>query len=150
MTAPKTVPNVAQSGSLPALLGFDWLEARTGYVRGRFDVKPYHLPPTGYLHAALVVALADSACGFGCLKSLSTGAAGFTTLELKTNFIGTVREGGVTCQARLVHAGRTTQVWDAEVRSEAIDKTIALFRCTQMILYPPTAAISGIEGAHAH
>jgi 1,4-dihydroxy-2-naphthoyl-CoA hydrolase len=72
----------------------------------------------------------------GCVISKPAEATGFTTIELKSNFLGTVREGGVTCEARLVHGGRTTQVWDAEVKAEATGKTLALFRCTQMILYP--------------
>jgi 1,4-dihydroxy-2-naphthoyl-CoA hydrolase len=124
-----------QAGSLPGLLGFDWTDAHPGFVRGRLEVEKRHLAPNGYLHAATVVALADSACGFGCGISLPDGASSFTTTELKANFIGTVREGNVTCDARLAHGGRTTQVWDAEVRSEATGKTIALFRCTQIVLY---------------
>jgi 1,4-dihydroxy-2-naphthoyl-CoA hydrolase len=135
MTA-ESVSKAAQAGSLPELLGFEWQEARVGYMFGRFNVFPHHLASTGYLHAATVVALADSACGFGCLASLPDGSIGFTTIELKTNFIGTVRHGGVKCQARMVHAGRSTQVWDAEVMNETTNKTIAMFRCTQMILYP--------------
>ncbi len=114
----------------------DWIDAGHGFVRGRFEIGRQHLAPTGYLHAATVVALADSACGFGCLSSLPKGASGFTTVELKANFIGTARDGTVTCDARLVHGGRTTQVWDAEVKGETMGKTIALFRCTQMVLYP--------------
>ena len=149
MTGSEAAPNIARSGSLPGLLGFEWQEVRAGHVRGRFDVLPHHLAPTGYLHAASVVALADSACGFGCLESLPKRSTGFTTLELKANFIGTVRKGGVVCQALLTHAGRTTQVWDAEVMNEATGKKIALFRCTQMILYPPASAISGDEGRNA-
>ena len=82
-----------------------------------------------------MVALADTACGYGCVMSLPQGASGFTTAELKANFIGTALEGVVSCEARLVHGGRTTQVWDAEVKTEAAGKTIALFRCTQIILY---------------
>src|SRR5262245_56000808 len=84
--------------------------------------------------------LADSACGFGCLRSLPRQASGFTTVELKANFTGTARNGGVACIARLVHGGRTTQVWDAEVRAETSRRTIALFRCTQLVLYPATSA----------
>lgn len=126
---------VKQEGSLPGLLGFEWVDARHGFVQGRFEVGKQHLAPTGYLHAATVVALADTACGFGCTISLPEGASGFTTAELKANFIGTAREGGVTCDAHLMHAGRTTQVWDAEVKSEITGKTMALFRCTQVILY---------------
>ncbi len=126
---------VAQVGSLPGLLGFEWVDARPGFVRGRFNVRQQHLAPTGYLHAATIVALADSACGFGCTKVLPDDATGFTTAELKANFIGTAREGGVVCEAHLVHAGRTTQVWDAEVKSEITGATIALFRCTEIVLY---------------
>jgi uncharacterized protein (TIGR00369 family) len=66
--------------------------------------------------------------------SLPEGAGGFTTAELKTNFIGTALEGGIACQARMLHGGRTTQVWDAEVKSETNGKTLALFRCTQFLL----------------
>ena len=124
-----------EAGTLTDLLGIEWLEVGPGFARGRFDVRKQHLAPIGYLHAASIVALADTACGFGCLMSLPNGASGFTTVELKANFIGTAREGGVSCQARLVHGGRTTQVWDAEVKSETTDKAIALFRCTQFLLY---------------
>lgn len=122
--------------TLPDHLGLQWLEAAAGLVRGRFDVASRHMAPNGFLHAAAVIALADTASGYGCVSSLPDGAIGFTTIELKSNFLGTVREGGVACEARLAHGGRTTQVWDAVVTAEATGKTIALFRCTQMILYP--------------
>jgi uncharacterized protein (TIGR00369 family) len=125
-----------QKGHLPDHLRLQWLAARPGYVRGRFDVTMQHMAPNGFLHAASVIALADSACGYGCIISLPEGGSGFTTIELKANFLGTARDGGVACEARLVHGGRTTQVWDAVVTDEASGKTIALFRCTQMVLYP--------------
>ena len=132
--------NTRQIGHLPGVLGFDWVELRSGYARGGFDIAQQHLAPNGYLHAGSVVALADTACGYGCFVSLPEGATNFTTAELKANFIGTALKGRLTCEARLVHGGRTTQVWDAEVRSEASGKTIALFRCTQIILYPARGA----------
>jgi uncharacterized protein (TIGR00369 family) len=125
-----------QKGHLPDHLGLEWLEARPGFMRGRFEVKQYHMAPNGFLHAASVIALADSACGYGCVISKPEAAIGFTPIELKTNFLGTARDGAVACEAQLIHGGRTTQVWDATVRDEASDKTIALFRCTQMLLYP--------------
>jgi len=125
-----------QKGFLPDHLGLEWLEARPGFIKGRFEVKPHHLAPNTFLHAASVIALADSACGYGCIISRPEGALNFTTIELKSNFLSTTREGGVSVEANLVHGGRTTQVWDAVVTAEATGKTIALFRCTQMILYP--------------
>jgi len=121
---------------LPDHLGLEWQEARPGYVRGRFVVQKHHMAPNGFLHAASVVALADSGCGYGCVISKPEAAVGFTTIELKANFLGTAREGAIACESRLVHGGRTTQVWDAVVTNEATGQTIALFRCTQMILYP--------------
>ncbi len=125
-----------QAGTLPDLLGLQWLEAKPGFVKGRFDVEKRHMAPNGFLHAASVVALADSASGYGCLISLPEGASGFTTIELKSNFLGTARDGGVAVEAKLTHGGGSTQVWDAVVTNETTGKTIALFRCTQMILRP--------------
>ena len=124
-----------QAGTLPDHLALEWLEAEPGRVKGRFTVKPFHMAPNTFLHAASVIALADSACGYGCVISKPENATGFTTIELKSNFLGTAREGGVVCEAKLVHAGKNTQVWDAVVTNEQTGKTMALFRCTQMILY---------------
>lgn len=125
-----------QKGALPDYLGITWDEVRSGFVRGRFEVTAHHMAPNGYLHAASVIALADSACGYGCVMSLPEGAVGFTTIELKSNFLGTARDGTVAAEASLLHGGRTTQVWDAVVRHEQTGKTMAMFRCTQMVLWP--------------
>lgn len=124
-----------QAATLPEHMGLEWLEAQPGHVKGRFEVRPHHMAPNGFLHAASVIALVDSACGYGCVISKPDAAVGFTTIELKCNFLGTVREGAVVCEARLAHGGRTTQIWDAEAKDEATGKAIALFRCTQMLLY---------------
>jgi uncharacterized protein (TIGR00369 family) len=94
------------------------------------------MAPNGFLHAASVIALADTSCGYGCVAHLPQGASGFTTIELKSNFLGTARDGAILCRARPVHLGRTTQVWDAEVAVEGSGAKIALFRCTQMVLWP--------------
>jgi len=123
------------AGTFPDLLGIEVDLLEPGRVEMRLTVRPDHLAPNGYLHAGAVVGLADSACGFGCATSLPEGAVGFTTIELKTNFLGTARDGEIACAATLSHGGRTTQVWDAEVRNAA-GKTLAMFRCTQLLLYP--------------
>jgi 1,4-dihydroxy-2-naphthoyl-CoA hydrolase len=119
---------------LPGLLGIQIDEIEEGHVRMHLPLRPELLAPNGYLHAGTVVALADSACGYGCIASLPDGATGFTTIELKTNFLATVLEGTLLVESRRVHAGRTTQVWDATVNNEH-GKTLALFRCTQLLLY---------------
>ena len=124
----------AAHGTLTDRLGFELVAAGTGSVTAAFEVKPHHLAPNGYLHAASIIMLADSCCGFGCMMHLPEGAQSFTTIEIKSNHLGTARDGRVECEAKPVHQGRTTQVWDATVT--AAGKTIALFRCTQMILWP--------------
>ena len=119
---------------LPGFLGIEIDEIEVGRVRMRLSLRPELLAPNGYLHAGTVVALADSACGYGCIASLPEGATGFTTIELKTNFLATALEGTLHCESTRVHGGRTTQIWDAAVSNEA-GKTLALFRCTQLLLY---------------
>lgn len=125
-----------QAGTLPDHLGVKVLEVEHGRVRLSFEVGRRHMAPNGFMHAGAVVTLADTACGYGCVNSLPEGAQGFTTIELKSNFLGTAREGTVVAEGKLTHGGRMTQVWDAQVTHQETGKTIALFRCTQMILYP--------------
>lgn len=129
--------NAMQQGFLPGELGLEVLEARQGYLRSQVKVEAKHMAPNGFLHAAAVIALLDSAAGYGCRISLPEGASGFTTIELKSNFLGSAKVGEVvTCEAKLVHGGRMTQVWDATATHADTGKAIALFRCTQMVLYP--------------
>ena len=130
--------NAMGVGKLPGLLGIETLQVTAGVVVNRLVIRAELLAPNGFLHAATVVALADTACGYGTIASLPAGAQNFTTIELKSNFLGTAREGSLTCAAKLVHGGRTTHVWDATVTDEGKGNTIALFRCTQLILYPRT------------
>jgi uncharacterized protein (TIGR00369 family) len=121
---------------LPGLLGIELVELSDGSSTMRMEVGERHLASNGYLHAASVVALADTTAGYGCVANLPEGAIGFTTIELKSNHLGTLLEGALLTRGTLIHAGRTTQVWDVEVTAEETGKKIALFRCTQMILYP--------------
>jgi uncharacterized protein (TIGR00369 family) len=121
-----------QKGKLPGELGFEPLEIRPGYVKARMQVTSKLLAPNGFLHAASIITLADTCAGYGCFASLPEGGKNFTTIELKSNFLGTARDGTIECEARGVHMGKSTQVWDAEVIANG--KTIALFRCTQIIL----------------
>jgi 1,4-dihydroxy-2-naphthoyl-CoA hydrolase len=133
------VLNKRGTGRLPGLVGFRVMAVEQGLLVAELDIRPELLAPNGYLHAATVIALADTACGFGCIAHLPEDADNFTTIELKANFIGTAREGTLTCVARPVHLGRTTQVWDATVTRHDDGGTIALFRCTQMVLAPKVA-----------
>jgi 1,4-dihydroxy-2-naphthoyl-CoA hydrolase len=123
-------------GHLPGLVGVEIVTVTREAVESRMAVRQEVMAPNGFLHAASIIALADTSCGYGCIATLPQGAKGFTTVELKTNFLGTAREGFIACRATPVHLGRTTQVWDAVISNEASGAKIALFRCTQMVLWP--------------
>jgi len=129
---------VRGNGRLPGLLGFRVTAIAEGRLDAELDIRPDLLAPNGFLHAATVVGLADTACGYGCIAHLPEGARGFTTVELKSNFLGTALEGTIATVARGVHLGGSTHVWDAVVTRKVDGRTIALFRCTQMILYSKT------------
>ena len=122
--------------NLPGLLGIQVLEVGEGRLVAKFDVTQKHMAINGYLHAGSVISLADSSAGYGCMANLPKGASGFTTLELKSNLLATVKQGTVSCVAQCLHAGRTTQVWECRVMSEDTSKLLAKFTCTQLILYP--------------
>lgn len=126
--------NDAGAEYLPGLLGIEFTQIEVDEIRARMPVRKALLAWNGFLHGGSVVTLADTACGYGTVNSLPADAVGFTTLELKSNFLGTARDGVVECVARPIHKGRTTQVWDADVTLEGGGKIIAHFRCTQLIL----------------
>jgi 1,4-dihydroxy-2-naphthoyl-CoA hydrolase len=125
-------------GRLPEHMGLRFTHVSEGLLRAEFTIAPHHFAPNGYLHAASIIALADTAAGYACYAHLPEGSTSFTTIELKCNFVGAAKEGVVSCEARAVHLGNATQLWDVEVKREGSDKPIALFRCTQMVLWPKT------------
>ena len=131
--------NARGKGRLPGIFGFRVMALEESLLVAEIDIRPDLLAPNGFLHAATVVALADTACGYGCIAHLPDGAENFTTVELKCNFLGTARDGTLACIAKAAHLGRTTQVWNATVARQADGKPIALFRCTQMVLWPKSA-----------
>jgi 1,4-dihydroxy-2-naphthoyl-CoA hydrolase len=127
--------NRKSEGYLTGLLGFTLVSVSKERVLARMEIEKHHLAPNGYLHAASVIALADSTCGFAVSMYLPEGAEGFTTIELKTNFLGTARSGFILCEGTPAHIGRRTQVWDARVWDGISSRHIALFRCTQMVFF---------------
>jgi uncharacterized protein (TIGR00369 family) len=126
----------ATEHTFPGHVGLELVELGVGSAVMRCEIQPFHLAPNGFLHAGVVITLADTAAGYGCVANWPEGATGFTTIELKTNFTGTILEGAMRADAKMTHGGRTTQVWDVDVAAESTGKRLALFRATQMILYP--------------
>src|SRR5262249_20707461 len=91
--------NARGAGRLPRLMGFRVMALEEGLLVAEIATRPELLAPNGYLHAATVIALADTASGYGCIAHLPRGAENFTTAELKCNFLGTARDGTIACVA---------------------------------------------------
>lgn len=137
MNALPTLENLNRIGvgKLPGHLGIVITQAAETELRAKLTVRETLMAPNGYLHAGTVVTLADTCAGYGCILNLPPGATGFTTIELKSNHLGTALDGTIEASAKPAHVGKTTQVWDVVITHKESGKTLALFRCTQLILY---------------
>ena len=127
--------NARASTFFPGYLGVVFTSADPAAVRVECPVRRELMAPNGFLHGGAVASIADTCAGFACYANLPDGAVGYTTIEFKSNFVGTATDGTVACVATAVHMGRSTHVWDATVTHVETDRTIAHFRCTQLILY---------------
>jgi len=127
--------NELSKGYFPELLGIKITHVEEGKMTAEMAVKKEYFAPNGYLHAGSIVTFADTIAGYATLTHLPSKAKSFTTLELKSNFIGAIREGKLHCECFAEHSGRTTQVWRVIVSDMTIQKKVALFSCTQLVLY---------------
>jgi len=137
MLRPEVTPesfHARQVGTLPDKYGLRVTEIAEGRLQMQMQIEPWMMAPNGFLHAASVIVLADSCAGYASVAHLPEGAKGFTTIELKSNFVGTAKSGVVRTECVAEHLGRTTHVWSATVYGPE-GRKMALFRCTQMILW---------------
>jgi 1,4-dihydroxy-2-naphthoyl-CoA hydrolase len=138
MKRPESAQEFNQFGQemLPGYLGIKILSVTPDKVIGQLPIRRQIMAPNGYLHAGAIVSFADTACGYGTIAGLPDDAVGFTTIELKSNFINTAYEGTLRCEAVPLHQGRTTQIWNAQVTHVEGNRVLAEFRCTQLVLWP--------------
>ena len=119
---------------VPGMLGCVYDSVEKDLVVGHIDVTENLIAGTGFLFAPAVIALADTCAAIGCGANTAEDES-FTTIELKSNFLSSARVGErVSCRCSPAHLGRQTHVWDAVVTNETTGRTMALFRCTQMVL----------------
>src|SRR6201996_4389889 len=116
------------------LKGVTFVEAETDRVVARMLVRPDLCTLSHSIHGGAVMALADSVGAAATVINLPQDATGTTTIESKTNFIGSAREGTtVVATATPVHRGRRTQVWQTRLETEE-GKLVAIVTQTQMVL----------------
>jgi 1,4-dihydroxy-2-naphthoyl-CoA hydrolase len=121
---------------LTGWMGLEILELEPGHVAGRLELRDELMrSPGGVVHGGALIAVADSFAGWGCLASLPDGVESFVTSELKANLVASAGlPDALSCVGRMLHGGRTTQVWDVTVARESDGRALAHFRCTQHLL----------------
>ena len=117
----------------PQLMGVEIISAEPSIVRGRLTVRPDLCTSGHILHGGAIMAFADTLGATGAFLNLPAGA-GTTTVESKTNFFSSAREGTtVLAETTPLHIGRRTSVWQTRISRED-GKLIALVTQTQMVL----------------
>ncbi len=116
------------------LLQIEIVEASKEGVHGKVKVRPEMCTAGHILHGGAIMSFADTLGAFGAMHVLPEGAGGTTTLESKTNFLGSAKEGEtVLGHCTPVHVGRRTSVWQTKITTEA-GRNVALVTQTQMVL----------------
>lgn len=127
--------NQISKEKFPAYLGIEITQVMTDELRAEMMIVPHFFAPNGFVHAGSIVTLADTLAGYATVAHLPEGTKAFTTLELKSNFLGAAREGVLEAIASPEHKGRTTQVWQVSVFHKEKQKKVAFFTCTQLLIY---------------
>ncbi len=116
------------------VLGLEVVSYSKERIEARMLVRPDLCNPMASLHGGAAMSLADTLGAMGASMNLPEGANGTTTLESKTNFIGTAKSGEtVLAVCTPIHVGRRTSIWQTKITTEA-GKTVALVTQTQMVL----------------
>ena len=121
--------------TLEGTLGFEYLEAGSEHARGRFEVRNTHKQPFGIVHGGVYAAFAEGLCSSATYLNVhergkvAVGSSNFTS------FLRPVSEGVVSANARALHSGRTSWVWECEFTTEA-GKRCAISRVTLAVIDP--------------
>ncbi len=121
---------------LPHTLQMQVVEATPERVVMTMPVTAQHLQPWGYLHGGASVALAETAATVGAFLNCPPGMVAFGQ-EVNANHIRSLREGFLTATALPLHIGRTSQVWEIDIRNEQ-QKRICVSRCTLVVIASDT------------
>lgn len=115
-------------------LGIEFLEVGDDFIRARVPVDARTVQPYGLLHGGVSVVLAETLGSCGAAYAAPEGHR-VVGLDINANHLKGVSSGWVTGTAKAVHVGRSTQVWQIELRNEAGELT-CVSRLTMAVLTP--------------
>ncbi|MBN1340666.1 MAG: hotdog fold thioesterase [Bacteroidales bacterium] len=125
--------NRINKGTLMESLGIEYLEAKEGFVKARMPVDHRTLQPMGILHGGASIALAETVGGLGSALLVDPDRYEIRGASLAANHLGAATGGYVFAEARILHQGKMTHVWDIEIKTED-GRKISLSRLTVMII----------------
>lgn len=122
-------------GSLPGLFGIRIVEVGEDFIRAEMPVDERHVQPFGILHGGASVVLAETIGSMASTLTLEEGRRA-VGLEINANHVAGVPKGEVvTAVCRPLHLGRTTQVWQTEIR-RADGRLACVSRLTTAVVEP--------------
>lgn len=101
------------------LLGFEHLEVGPERATGRFEVTERVCQPMGIVHGGAYAAMAEGLASQATFDSVFPDGRYAVGLSNQTSFLRPVTSGWITVEARSVHRGRTTWVWEVEFTDDA-------------------------------
>jgi uncharacterized protein (TIGR00369 family) len=122
-----------------ALLGTEWLDDNPEHARVRVTVRDELRQPVGLLHGGVISSLVESICSRATALAVMDGGMMAMGQSISVNFIRPVTEGHAEVHAHARHRGRTTWVWDAEVK-DVNGKLCALAQMTIAVRPRPDQA----------
>lgn len=117
------------------LIGAKLVDVSPGFVEIELPVRDDLTQQHGYLHAGVVTAVTDSACGYAALSLMPEGAE-VLTVEYKVNFMSPASGQRLIARGRVVKPGRTITVCagDAFIERDGQERMVATMLATMILL----------------
>jgi uncharacterized protein (TIGR00369 family) len=131
------VPAPTDPSPFDELLGTEWLDYDPDRARVRLEVSDRHRQPLGLVHGGVLSTLVESICSRATALAVRDGQAVATGQSQSTSFLRPFTEGHVNVEARALHRGRTSWVWEARVTNDE-GKLCALSQMTVAVRPAPT------------
>ncbi len=129
--------NAVSKNTLMEHLGIECIEIGEGYLISKMPVSAHTHQPMGMLHGGASVALIESVGSLGSSLLIDLNKEYPVGLEVNANHISAIRSGFVKAIGTIIHAGKSTHVWQVEVKDLDSEKLICSGRITIMIVQLP-------------
>lgn len=125
--------NETSKGTLMEVLGIEYLIVESGYIKAKMPVDKRTRQPYGILHGGASVALAETIGSIGSAIIMAGKKVDIRGASITANHVKAVKNGWVYGEARTIHVGKNTHIWDIQIKDEAGD-LVSTARLTNFIL----------------